>query len=255
MKEKNISTYPTLTSLVVSLKYQLSRVILLILFAIIGTSIIPCASSEIVSNLTILCPDQVNESYAFIVTIQSDNNIVANVTVVFNGEENLTNQYGKVTCYAPRILPDENKTYIISASKTGYNATTKNITILNIPQLFPIISPTHIEAGVNFTILITDDEGQTISNATITFNTMNYLSDKNGSITITAPIISTSNQYYLNITKVGYISNSIIINIVPGPSTENILGLYIAILIAIGIASTTVTLFIRNYLRHRRINK
>ena len=239
----------------VSLKNQVSLAIILLLFIIIGFPSILSASSENVSDLSIVCPNQVNESRAFIVTIQAGNDVIANATVLFNGEENLTDQYGKVIFYAPRVLPSENKTYIISASKTGYNNTTKNITIINIPQLFPIISPTHIEEGANFTVLITDDEGQSIPNVTIAFNNINYLSDRNGTITITAPSINTSDRYFLNITKGGYIGNSIIINIVPGPSSENILGVYIAILIAVVIGSATIALVMRNYLRRRRINK
>jgi len=97
------------------------------------------------SDLTIICSSKVEESYPFVVTIKSNNTTIANATVTFNGEENKTNNQGKVIFYAPRVLPNENNTYTITAIKEGYNSTTISIEIVNVPQLFPTVINSNIE--------------------------------------------------------------------------------------------------------------
>jgi len=207
------------------------------------------------SDLTIICSSKVEESYPFVVTIKSNNTTIANATVTFNGKENTTNNQGKVVFYAPRVLPDENNTFNITAVKEGYNSTIISIEILNVPQLFPTVFNSNIEEEMNFTVLVLDDEGQIVNNTKIEFNNRSYKTDENGTVILAAPTLDKTGEFWINATKAGYIKNSISIRIIPKPSLENILGLYVSILIVILIGILTGLIVTMKYLRRKRINR
>lgn len=239
----------------VSLKKQVSITIIATIFIIIVYSNILRASNENSSDLDIICSSQIDESYPFIVTIKSNNTVIINATVTFNEGKNFTNEHGQVVFHAPRVLPDENNTFNITATKEEYNSTTISIEILNVPQLFPTVSVSNIEEETNFTLLVLDDEGQIVNNTTIEFNNRSYKTDNNGTVTLTAPSLDKSGEFYINATKVGYIENSISVRIIPKPSLENILGFYLSIVIVIFIVVLTGLIAIIRYIRRRRINR
>ncbi len=237
------------------MKKTVILIIASILFTVFLSPYTTEALDENSSDLSIICPSQVNESYPFVITIKSNNISIDNVTVIFNGGENLTNSAGRVIFYAPRVLPDENNTYNITASKEGHNSTTISITVANVPQLFPTVISSTIDEGTDFVVTVSDDEGRLVDNATIIFNDKSYKTDINGTITLTAPSLNRTEEYTINATKPGYIDNSILIRIIPGPSQENLLGFYISVLILIFIAILVVVLLIMKHLKRRRINQ
>jgi uncharacterized membrane protein len=212
-------------------------------------------ASSIPQDLIILSPESVNESLPFVITIHSDDQPVANVTVQVDEQKNLTNEEGKAWFLAPRVLPNENRTLKVQATKDEYNTSYITILVLNIPQLFPTFSQSSIEEHTNFTVTIMDDEGQQIPNASILFNDQSYVSDANGTVTLLSPSVDSSGEYFINVSKTGYLKNSISLRVVPKPTLENILGIYLAIIIVIIIISLTGVVVIARYFRRKQINK
>ena len=206
-------------------------------------------------ELSVICASKVNESYPFIVTVKVNNISIANATVTFNEDAKLTNLFGEVTFYAPRVVPDQNNTYNISVFKEGYKTTTITISVVNVPQLFPMAFSSNIKEETEFVVAVEDDEGKLVNNATITFNSKKYQTDINGTITLTTPSVNKSKLYIINVTKSGYIDNSIFVIIYPNPSKENIFGSFVVIGICIFIAVLSIAILIGKHLRRKRINR
>jgi len=213
------------------------------------------AEDELLMDLSIICPSQVNESFLFTVTITSNDISLANVTVIFNGKTNLTDSFGIVGFSAPRVLPDEDNVYPIVASKAGYNETSVNITVANVPQVFLIVSPPNIVEKKSFIVTVYDDEGRLVDNASITFNDNEYLSRSNGTVDLVTPSVNKSKVYVISATKQGYIDNSIFITVYPSLSPENIMGFFIVIGICIIIIFAVVVIMLMRYLKRKRINR
>jgi hypothetical protein len=212
-------------------------------------------SATMLPALSILCPAEVDENDFFTVTITSNNTSLANATVTFNGETNLTNTVGIVTFQAPRVVFDENNSYPITASKEGYNTTTASITILNVPQLFSTVLSTYLTENTTFVVTVVDEQGRIIDNATITFEATEYTTDENGTVTLQTPLVRKSETYFINVTKNGYLPNSLPIVVSPRPTPQNILGFLIFIGICFIIVIASLVILISRHLKRRRINR
>ncbi len=79
--------------------------------------------------LLITTSTTVPENTEFTITVTAEGNPVSDVIIAFNEQIYLTNSQGKTTVSAPIVTQDTE--YILSASKTGYQASTSTITILN----------------------------------------------------------------------------------------------------------------------------
>lgn len=213
------------------------------------------AEDEPLIDLSIIYPSQVNESFPFSVTIKSNNISLANVTVTFNGKTHRTNSFGIAGFTAPRVLPDGDNSYTIIAVKEGYNATIVNITVVNVPQVFPNVRSSNIVEKTIFIVTVIDDEGRIIDNATIVFNGKEYLSSVNGTVSLTAPSVNKSKVFVISATKLGYIDYSIFITVYPDLSPENLIGFFIVIFICILIIVLTFIIMLRKYLKRKRINR
>lgn len=213
------------------------------------------AEDEILMDLVIDCPLQVNENFYFSILITSNNVFIDNVTVTFNDQTNITNSEGIVGFIAPRVLPDENKTYTIIASKEGYNTTTCQITVLDYPQVFPIVSISNILEKTMFIVTIIDDERRVVNDAKVIFNGREYLSSGTGTVTLTAPAVNKSQMFNISVSKQGYIDSTISVTIYPSISSENIIGFYFVIGICIFIIILTGIYMVFKNIRRKKINR
>lgn len=212
-------------------------------------------SEESLLQLSISSPSEVTENSFFNINIEANSIPIDNVTVTFNKETNITDSQGIVGFQAPRILPQDNTTYTILAQKEGYTASSKNITILDIPQLYPIVENPAILEETMFVITVVDEQGNNVGNATITFEKKTYLTDSNGSVELLAPSTYKAEEVYVNVSKTGYIENTIQIIITPSPEIENIRGVLFFIYIFVGIAVVSLLLILIQYLKKRKINR
>ncbi len=230
-------------------------IIFVFLFFNFNKSIVISAGDADLPILHIICPSKVNESYEFSVTIKSDNQNLKNVSVFFNEEEKITNDLGMTRFTAPRINYANKSTFTIYASKDGYNSTTKEINVTDIPQIFLGVESSGIFENTTFNVDIIDEEGKSIENVSIFFNRKSYISDQNGTIELKAPDVNKSKVFYINASRHGYINNSILIIVSPQASDQNILGLYIGIISFLFIAIAPIIILIIRYFRKKKINR
>jgi hypothetical protein len=124
------------------------------------------------SSLRIYTIDEVYELETFAVSVYTLQNqspeFLNNVTIHFNGAIFVIspdNENYEVILTAPDV--DENSTFFITATKEGYVNTTKNITIL--PKRRLVITPDvyTVDANTQFSVLITDDNGQPVNGVTV----------------------------------------------------------------------------------------
>jgi len=210
---------------------------------------------ELIMDMSIICPSQVNESFSFFVTIKSNDISLPNVTVAFDGRTNRTDSLGIVGFSAPRVLPDKDNVYTIVAFKAGYNETSLDVTVANVPQICLMVSPANIVEKTSFVVTVHDDEGGLVDNVIITFNDDEYLSGSNETVELTTPSVNKSKVFVISVKKQGYIDNSILITVYPLLSPENIMGFFIVIVICIVIVFAVVVIMIMKYLRRKRINR
>ena len=69
------------------------------------------AQNASIPNLSIECSLTIDESYPFYIQITSNNNSVVNVTVTFNGQQNITDSSGTIEFIAPRVIPGDDITF------------------------------------------------------------------------------------------------------------------------------------------------
>ncbi len=239
----------------VRIKKSIIAILVIFLISHFSSSYITNAEDENLPDLTIEYPSQVNESFPFFVTIKSNNISIGNATVTFNGKTNVTNSSGMAGFSAPRVLPDGDNSFTITAFKEGYNSTTVHITVANVPQVFPIVIVSNIAEETSFVVTAIDDEGRIIDNATITFNNKEYMSSINGTVTLAAPSVKKTKTFVISATKPGYIDYSIFITIYPALSPENLVGFFIVIGICIIIIVTTIVIMFMKHLKRKRINR
>ncbi len=88
-------------------------------------------------ELVITAPTSVDEGDNFVVTITADNNPVDNVKITFSGITYYTDTLGQASLTAP--LVDKDDSYLITATKTGYQQSTKWVSIKNKEETLPTI--------------------------------------------------------------------------------------------------------------------
>jgi hypothetical protein len=163
--------------------------------------------------LYIEIPEEIVETNVFTVTILANETPVKDVIVMWMNKNRqfedfkITDRYGKVQFTAPSIIYyPKNITYSIFATKVGYIANEKNITVINIPNLFikeEIKTKYKQDEIVTFTIV--DKSSKPIENAILQLEdspSNTCYSDKNGKVTVTTP--AEDGLYKLKITKEGY---------------------------------------------------
>jgi len=174
------------------------------------------------AQLEISASDSVNEEEFFQVTIKADGTPVEAATVLFAGGSYLTDGNGIVNLFAP--LVDSNTVYSIDASKTGYISAKSSIIVYDesseVQPLLSISAPLSVDEGEVFQIKITADDSF-IEDAEVVFAGNSYKSDSLGHVTITAPLIDGTKGYTIQVSKTGYISNSVSILVIDVPEPQH----------------------------------
>ena len=146
----------------------------LVLFLILNILISPYVISAKGENLQIQAVDEITESEFFTVSVldpedyESETPFLLDVTINFNGENYLiTDENGEISLLALEV--DQDKSFLITASKDGYYSTNKMITILdnssNNEPLELVVYPEFytVEAGNQFAVFVKDEDGNVIS--------------------------------------------------------------------------------------------
>ncbi len=214
-----------------------------------------CQPGEDEQFLQIQSPLQVYESEQFYVQILLNNEPLANATVLFHNQIKYSNTTGYTSFIAPRVLPNETNTYEIIAYKNRLTPVSINISVENRPQLFALLEKTTMYTSTVFRITVVDDEGRLIENTTLFFNNKKYTTNKNGSMLLTTPEVNKSTVYMIRLEKNGYINNTLLVIVQPWPRSENIIGLYSAIGIFVGIAAFSIVVLMLRHFRRKRINR
>ena len=89
-------------------------------------------------NLEIIAPSSINEEENIQITLNSEDEPISGVVVDIFDEIHTTDSNGIVNVVAPSV--DSDRTYPITASKTGYIADSTNILIINVPEPIPSIN-------------------------------------------------------------------------------------------------------------------
>ena len=120
-------------------------------------------------------------SYQTDVIIQFDKN---SYQIPFDSED------PEIIINAPEVT--KNTDYVIQASKNGYNSSSTILTVLDKIQLVIIADSYTVEAGKQFSILVTDKDGQQISDVTVGIESVSgqgsiATTNENGRVWLTAP--------------------------------------------------------------------
>jgi hypothetical protein len=142
--------------------------------------------------------DEIYEEEYFIISVYSFNESdipewKIDVDIEFNDIHYTIKETGEITIKAPKI--DQDTSFVILASKEGYNSTNGTITILdNESQDEPlklIIEPEvyTVDAGNQFSVLVKDEDGNTIPGAEVAIQSFGdiRITDDDGRAWLTAP--------------------------------------------------------------------
>ncbi len=169
-------------------------------------------------SLTIIAPSQVNEGEDIIVTITSNDTLIENATVTFNGDIKHSNSSGIAIFTMPSILVDS--IYNISALKEGYISSKLNITVHNILRLIIITNtsgyPKCDETGYTIDLFVADEQGQHITGAVVILNNESKITIDGKVSFKVKPMHFTS--YSITATMVGFKSGFATINLSPCPT-------------------------------------
>lgn len=223
--------------------------LLLVLFLILNFLIFPHAISAKGDNLQIIAIDKVTEGEYFTVSVldpedfEGETPFLIDVNITFNGvnyQITAGNENGEINLLAPEV--NQNTSFLIMASKDGYNSTYKTIVIINnesqnkLPEL--IVTPEFytIDAGNQFAVFVTDENGNVISGVTVAIQSYGTpsITDDVGKAWLTAPKDKDSATIIAQ--KDGYIDNKhtdIKINIPPNWWETFIKSTYFPIFIAV----------------------
>ncbi len=80
------------------------------------------------------------------------------------------------------------------------------------------LSSSRVDEGDPFTVTVKTQYGRTVSNANVTFNSVEYNTNPNGKVTITAPSVSSDSDYDINASKMCYTSDFTTIRVENVPS-------------------------------------
>ena len=158
-----------------------------------------------------------NES--FTVSALSNDVPLQGIEILFANNTYTTDNNGEAVLVAPSTIG----TYIILASKEGYSSVTENITIVERPDIIlPIISvnlstrePAQNEV---FTITVYS-EGSPLQDATVRLGTVNYQTDANGQVALSAP--GESGSYSISASKPGYQSRTVSVEVMESQSNDD----------------------------------
>ncbi|MBN1280657.1 MAG: hypothetical protein JXA00_03320 [Candidatus Thermoplasmatota archaeon] len=228
------------------------RTILLLILVLFP--LLRCASCTQAADLSLLCPTEVDENAWFEVTVTADNTPIANVTMSFITLVYLTNESGAVRLQAPRVEPTQNKSVLLTAEKEGFNATTCQVTIKNIPQLFALVTSSYISENTFFTLTVVDEQGLIVDNVTVTYQNQSYSTDLNGTVPLSTPGVRKSETYEIHVEKSGFLPNTIAINVSPQASAFNLLGFSLILVICCGIIVVSLSIVLYRFWKHRRLS-
>jgi hypothetical protein len=172
------------------------------LFLILNFLIFPHVISVKGDNLQIIAIDKVTEGEYFTVSVldpedfEGETPFLIDVNINFNGvnyQITAGNENGEINLLAPEV--NQNTSFLIMASKDGYNSTNKTIIIINnesqnkLPEL--IVTPEFytIDAGNQFAVFVTDENGNVISGVTVAIQSYGTpsITDDVGKAWLTAP--------------------------------------------------------------------
>ena len=158
------------------------------------------------SQLEIDAPAEVMKGSVFTVNITSNGSAVSNATVKWNDSVYVTNLFGRVYLTAPIVFV--NTEFIIRANKSGYDGAIDWILVLNNTnndplELLEIDVPPEIMEGESFLANVTSN-GSAIQNATVTWLDITFQTDYMGRVFLTAPWITSDENYRLTASKMGY---------------------------------------------------
>lgn len=142
--------------------------------------------------------DEISEEEYFIISVYAFNESdipewKIDVDIEFNDIYYTIEETGEITIKAPKI--DQDTSFVILASKEGYNSTNGTITILNNESkdelLKLIIEPEQytVDAGNQFSVLVKDEDGNTMPGAEVAIQSFGdiRITDDDGRAWLTAP--------------------------------------------------------------------
>lgn len=142
--------------------------------------------------------DEIYEEEYFIISVYAFNESdipewKIDVDIEFNDIHYTIEETGEITIKAPKI--DQDTSFVILASKEGYNSTNGTITILNNESkdelLKLIIEPEQytVDAGNQFSVLVKDEDGNTMPGAEVAIQSFGdiRITDDDGRAWLTAP--------------------------------------------------------------------
>jgi len=202
------------------------------LFCILIFSFFSAETCMAADELTIIAPAIVEETESFVVTVFSNEIPIENATVIFNEENETTNSTGMAYFYAPEV--ENNVTHIITAFKEGYPNATANVTIINTPKKLEItIDETPGDDGkyrYQVDVYVSDDDGNLITGATVTFDDQTLTTTVNGKVIITVDSEITGT---ITATKDGYIDSDDFTITIVGSGGPNLLPIFVCPIIII----------------------
>ena len=163
-------------------------------------------------------------------TVRSGDNVTYNVTDVNGNRVFAVLTIDNSTFYAingtARIkIPDAEKSryaYLIAKSP-GYSQAEKIIYILSREKRLVIESKDSVKEGESFSIVVKDQDGNPVKDATVWFNFRYYETDDNGKIRLIAPDVLLSTRYLIYAEKEDYLSTSKWITIIESGIGEKFL--------------------------------
>ena len=199
--------------------------VLILLFILLFSNITLAQGKQLDIVITNLSNEEINEIYegeSFKVSVldpesEEPTPFLTDVDIEFNGKLYRINETRELILQAPDV--DQDSSLIITASKEGYNSTNETITILdNESQDEPlklIVTPEAytIEAGKQFSILVKDENGNTISGAMVAIQSFGdtRITDDDGRAWLTAP--EDKESITIIAEKDGYVKDTISIKV------------------------------------------
>lgn len=181
-------------------------------------------SSNDVPVLDISVPASVEEYESFEVTVTSDSIPVSGVMVSFSGNTYYTDVYGAADVLAPGV--NNNKSILLSASKSGYLSDETSVLVLNIDSQayaeLVISSDNAVYEGEIFTVTVSSQDAP-ISGVLVGFNDNESSTNLDGKVTFYAPYVDSKTYFTITASKGGYISDSKTISVLDALETNIVL--------------------------------
>ncbi len=160
-------------------------------------------------------PEELSLSIEGPSTVKSGENVTYNVTDMSGNKVFAVLTVENTTFYAWNgtaeiKIPDveESKFVYLTARSPGYLKAQKMIYIMSRERRLVVECEDSVNEGESFSILIKDQDGNPVKNATVWFNFKCYETDENGEIDLIAPDVLLSTRYLIYVEKEGYLSAS-----------------------------------------------